>query len=333
MRILVTGGAGFIGTNLLIHLLKNKEYEVFCLDSLSYASNNHYQQLSVNFKNNFKFIELDLSDLKKTKKAIFNCAPNKIMHLAAESHVDKSILDPSIFISSNILGTYNILESARDYYENEYSEKEPFLFHHISTDEVYGDLKVDEPAFIETTSYKPSSPYAASKAASDHLVRAWNRTYDLPTIVTNCSNNYGPFQNKEKLIPTIILKLLNNESVPIYGKGENIRDWLFVSDHVTALELCMLKSNANKTYNIGGNSEKTNLEVFQTISKALSSLLNKDYEELLSSLKFVEDRPGHDSRYAINSEKIKNDLGWSPKYDFDKGIKETISWYMDNMSI
>ena len=333
MRILITGGAGFIGTNLLIHLLKKKTYEVMCLDSLSYASNDHYLNLAEEYKDTFSFVKADISNFDATRKVIFDSHPDRIMHLAAESHVDNSILNPDAFIKSNIIGTYNLLQSTKDFYEKEKFHDDKFLFHHISTDEVYGDLKLDEPAFTETTNYKPSSPYSASKASSDHLVRAWNRTYGLPTIVTNCSNNYGPFQNEEKFIPTIILKLLKEEQVPIYGKGKNIRDWLYVADHAEALELCMIKSMPNETYNIGGNAEKTNIEVFYTICRELSSIINKDYEELLSKMEFVSDRPGHDSRYAIDTGKIENDFSWEPKYSFEKGIKETINWYLGKIKL
>ena len=333
MRILITGGAGFIGTYLLIHLLKKKTYEVMCLDSLSYASNDHYLSLAEEYKDRFSFVKADISNFDATRKVIFDSHPDRIMHLAAESHVDNSILNPDAFIKSNIIGTYNLLQSTKDFYEKEKFHDDKFLFHHISTDEVYGDLKLDEPAFTEATNYKPSSPYSASKASSDHLVRAWNRTYGLPTIVTNCSNNYGPFQNEEKFIPTIILKLLKEEQVPIYGEGKNIRDWLYVADHAEALELCLTKSMPNETYNIGGNAEKTNIEVFYTICRELSSIINKDYEELISKMEFVSDRPGHDSRYAINTGKIENDFSWEPKYSFEKGIKETINWYLGKIKL
>ncbi len=333
MRILVTGGAGFIGTNLLIYLLKKKDYEVVCIDSLSYASNNHYLHLVEEHSDRFKFFKVDITDNNKIEKVVKDFCPNRIMHLAAESHVDNSILNPDAFIRSNIIGTYNLLQNAKKLYEKENFQNNGFLFHHISTDEVYGDLHIDEPAFTEESSYKPSSPYSASKAASDHLVRAWNRTYGLPTVITNCSNNYGPFQNQEKLIPTIILKLLRDEKVPIYGEGKNIRDWLYVEDHAEALELCMANSSPNETYNIGGNAEKTNIDVFQTICRELAKIINKDYEDLLSKMEFVVDRPGHDARYAININKINNDFKWKPKYSFDKAIKETINWYLGKIEI
>ena len=278
MNILVTGGAGFIGTNLLIKLLENEDFKVTCVDSLSYASNSYYLNLLNEHPNRFSFLKVDINDSKKLNDAIQASKPDKIMHLAAESHVDNSISNPGLFLETNIFGTYNLLEAVRIYLEDYKSSN--FLFHHISTDEVYGDLELNDAPFEEVNLYKPSSPYSASKASSDHLVKAWSRTYNIPSIITNCSNNYGQFQNKEKLIPSIILNLKNGNDVPIYGDGSNIRDWLYVRDHVEALEICMLSDSAGETYNIGGNQELTNIEIFNLICEEMAVLMNKDSEEL-----------------------------------------------------
>ena len=328
MKVIVTGGAGFIGTNLLIHLLKQGNYQVFCLDSLTYASNNFYKKLQNENPENFNFLKIDIASFEDVEHAIHKICPDRIMHLAAESHVDNSISRPDLFLKTNILGTFNLLESVRTYLSNE--KKDNFLFHHISTDEVYGDLNFDDDPFVESSPYRPSSPYSASKASSDHLVRAWSRTYGMPSIITNCSNNFGPFQNKEKFIPQIILNLLRGKQVSIYGDGTNIRDWLYVKDHVEALEVCMRKGVSGETYNIGGNHEMQNIDLFNLISSEVAMILGKDEKQFKDLVSFVKDRPGHDKRYAINMEKIKNSLGWHPKYNFSSALKETIQWYIDN---
>lgn len=328
MKVIVTGGAGFIGTNLLIHLLKQGNYQVFCLDSLTYASNNFYKKLQDENPGNFNFLKIDIASFKDVEHAMHKICPDRIMHLAAESHVDNSISRPDLFLKTNILGTFNLLESVRTYLSNE--KKDNFLFHHISTDEVYGDLNIDDDPFDESSPYRPSSPYSASKASSDHLVRAWSRTYGIPSIITNCSNNFGPFQNKEKFIPQIILNLLRGKQVSIYGDGTNIRDWLYVKDHVEALEVCMRKGVSGETYNIGGNHEMQNIDLFNLISSEVAMILGKDEKQFKNLVSFVKDRPGHDKRYAINMEKIKNSLAWHPKYNFSSALKETIQWYIDN---
>ena len=333
IKILVTGGAGFIGSALVRHIIHNTDHSVLNIDNLSYAGNLDSLR-NVSSSDRYFFEKANICD---PLNEIFNFhKPDVVMHLAAESHVDRSIEGPSDFINTNINGTFNLLETSRSYYEMlPKSKKELFRFHHISTDEVYGDLKNTNELFTEKTPYSPSSPYSASKASSDHLVRAWGRTYNLPTIITNCSNNYGPFHFPEKLIPHIILNALKGNSLPIYGNGLQIRDWLFVDDHARALLTVLEKGSIGETYNIGGHNEKTNLEVVETLCDLLEELAPqkpkniKNYKNLIT---FVSDRPGHDMRYAIDATKIKNDLGWVPEETFETGLRKTVQWYLDNTS-
>ncbi|EGR1512284.1 dTDP-glucose 4,6-dehydratase [Vibrio vulnificus] len=336
MQIMVTGGAGFIGSAVIRHLIQNTEHSVVNVDKLTYAGN--LQSLaSVADSERYTFEQVDICDADNVKRLFERYQPDAVMHLAAESHVDRSIDGPAEFIHTNIIGTYTLLEGARKYW-NELSEdaRQAFRFHHISTDEVYGDLPhPDEvesgelPLFTEATAYAPSSPYSASKASSDHLVRAWARTYGLPVLVTNCSNNYGPYHFPEKLIPLVILNALADKPLPIYGKGDQIRDWLFVEDHARALTEVVLNGVVGETYNIGGHNEKQNLEVVQTICKILDRLVPKatPYAEQIT---YVKDRPGHDRRYAIDADKIERELGWKPQESFESGIEKTVQWYLDN---
>jgi dTDP-glucose 4,6-dehydratase len=341
-KIMITGGAGFIGSSLIRFLINKTDNQVLNFDKLTYASNLESLK-NVTDNSRYNFIQGDICDKKVVLKSFKDFQPDVVMHLAAESHVDRSIDGPSDFIQTNVIGTLVMLECARKYWSN---QKKNFLFHHISTDEVYGSLNETD-FFTEHSNYDPSSPYSASKASSDHLVRAWHRTYGLPVIITNCSNNYGPYQFPEKLIPLIILNALDRKPLPVYGKGQNIRDWLFVEDHVSALHTVMSKGDIGETYNIGGNNEKTNIEVVNTICEILDELIplklvekkyDKKSQNLTRSIKsykdliiFVEDRPGHDFRYAINASKIKKELNWEPKKTFKSGIKKTIEWYINNL--
>jgi len=333
LKILVTGGAGFIGSALIRHLVIESSYEIVNVDKLTYAGNLE-SIFGVLNEPRYSHEQVDICDFRSLTRVFEFHQPTFIMHLAAESHVDRSIDSPNEFIKTNINGTYNLLEVAKKYYDRlNLSEKKRFRFHHISTDEVYGDLKTKEGLFTEQTSYSPSSPYSASKAASDHLVRAWGRTYGLPIIISNCSNNYGPFHFPEKLIPHVILNAIHGKPLPIYGDGLQIRDWLFVEDHVRALIKVITEGKIGETYNIGGHNEKTNLEVVETICELLEELAPnkpygvKNYRDLIC---FVKDRPGHDFRYAIDASKIERELGWVPKETFETGMRKTINWYIDN---
>lgn len=325
-KILVTGGAGFIGSAVIRHIINSTNDVVINVDKLTYAGN--LNSLGNALKSDRHIFEkVDICDAISLKNVFEKYKPNKVMHLAAESHVDRSIDAPSDFIQTNIIGTYNLLQVSLEYFKKENSD---FLFHHISTDEVYGDLgESKEDLFTEETSYKPSSPYSASKASSDHLVRAWNRTYGLPTLITNCSNNYGPYHFPEKLIPHMILNALSSKALPVYGDGSQIRDWLYVEDHARALYKVVTEGKAGETYNIGGHNEKKNLEVVETICSILDELVpkNESYKNLIT---FVKDRPGHDVRYAIDASKIERELGWKPEETFESGILKTVKWYLEN---
>jgi dTDP-glucose 4,6-dehydratase len=333
MRILVTGGAGFIGGELVRTLINQTDFEVINIDKLTYAGNCESLE-SIADSKKYSHEQLDICDLTSIEDIFDLYKPNFVMHLAAESHVDRSIHAPSNFIDTNIIGTFNLLEVSRNFYGSlAETEKKHFRFHHISTDEVYGDLKNSNDLFSEKTSYSPSSPYSASKAASDHLVRAWGRTYELPIIITNCSNNYGPYQFPEKLIPHVILNAMHGKPLPIYGDGLQIRDWLYVKDHANALIKVICEGEIGETYNIGGHNEKTNLEVVESICGLLEELSPakpsgvKKYRDLIT---FVKDRPGHDERYAIDASKIKRELSWVPEETFDTGLRKTVQWYLNN---
>lgn len=340
MKILVTGGAGFIGSAVVRHIINNTQDCVINIDKLTYAGNLE-SLISVAASERYAFEQVDICDRAELDRVFSQHQPAAVMHLAAESHVDRSITGPADFIQTNIVGTYTLLEAARHYWMQLAAErKSAFRFHHISTDEVYGDLPhPDEqacqavnqelPLFTETTPYAPSSPYSASKASSDHLVRAWLRTYGLPTIVTNCSNNYGPFHFPEKLIPLVILNALEGKPLPIYGKGDQIRDWLYVEDHARALYKVVTEGKIGETYNIGGHNEKQNLEVVQTICSILDALVPKTtpYAEQIT---YVTDRPGHDRRYAIDSSKMSKELNWQPQETFETGLRKTVEWYLTN---
>ncbi len=335
MKILVTGGAGFIGSAVIRHIIKNTRDSVINLDKLTYAGN--LESLAdVSDSERYCFEQVDICNRNELDRVFAKHKPDVVMHLAAESHVDRSIDGPSAFIETNIVGTYQLLEATRMYWlELDKEQKSDFRFHHISTDEVYGDLPHpdeqdgDLELFTEQTPYSPSSPYSASKASSDHLVRAWMRTYGLPTIVTNCSNNYGPYHFPEKLIPLVILNALEGKELPIYGKGDQIRDWLYVEDHAIALYQVITEGKIGETYNIGGHNEKKNIEVVLTICRLLDKLVPKD-TSYSNQIKYVADRPGHDRRYAIDSSKINSELNWKPKETFESGIKKTVVWYLDN---
>src|SRR5476649_2629529 len=331
MRILITGGAGFIGSALVRHLIQNTEHDVLNLDKLTYAGNLE-SLTSIASNSRYEFVQADIIDQAAVSAVIARFKPEAIMHLAAESHVDRSIDGPSDFIQTNIVGTYSLLEAARGYWSKlPEPEKSAFRFHHISTDEVYGDLHGVDDLFTETTPYAPSSPYSASKAASDHLVRAWHRTYGLPVVVTNCSNNYGPYHFPEKLIPLVILNALAGKPLPIYGDGMQIRDWLYVKDHCSAIRRVLEAGKPGETYNVGGWNEKPNIEVVKTICGILNQLKPRaDGKPYIEQITYVTDRPGHDRRYAIDATKLERELGWKPAETFETGIRKTVQWYLDS---
>ncbi len=333
MKILITGGAGFIGSAVVRHIIRNTADTVINVDKLTYAGN--LESLAeVSADPRYAFEQVDICNRAELDRIFQQHRPDAVMHLAAESHVDRSIDGPAAFIETNIVGTYTLLEASRAYWSAfGASEQERFRFHHISTDEVYGDLEDPASLFTENTPYAPSSPYSASKASSDHLVRAWRRTYGLPTLVTNCSNNYGPYHFPEKLIPLMILNALEGKPLPVYGKGNQVRDWLYVEDHARALYKVVTEGKVGETYNIGGHNEKQNIDVVQTICTLLEELAPakpaglKRYADLIT---YVADRPGHDLRYAIDASKIQRELGWTPQETFESGIRKTVQWYLDN---
>ena len=326
MRFLITGGAGFIGSALIRYLINETDHQVLNIDKLTYAGN-LLSLASVSDNPRYQFAEADICDGEVVRQLINEFKPDKIMHLAAETHVDRSVDGPRAFVQTNIVGTFTLLEAALHYWQANPTDE--FLFHHVSTDEVYGSLGASG-YFEETTPYDPRSPYSASKASADHLVRAWGATYDFPVVITNCSNNYGPYQFPEKLIPLMTFNAIHNKPLPIYGRGDNVRDWLHVEDHVRALYLVVTTGNIGETYNIGGNSEKTNVEIVETICSTLQQLVPAQNGNYLDLIEFVPDRPGHDHRYAIDTSKINQNLGWQPVESFETGLEKTVSWYLDN---
>ena len=328
MKVLVTGGAGFIGSALIRYLMAETEAEVVNFDKLTYAAN-LASLAPVADSPRYRFLKADICDRAAVAAALAEHRPDGILHLAAESHVDRSIDGPAAFLDTNIMGTYSLLDAAKAYWQSlEGPAKEAFRFHHVSTDEVYGSI--EEGLFTEESQYRPNSPYAASKASSDHLVRAWHRTYGLPVVITNCSNNYGPYQFPEKLIPLMIIKAMAGEKLPIYGKGDNVRDWLHVEDHVRALWLVFRQGRVGETYAVGGRAEMTNLEVVDRLCAILDEVLPHSPHRPHAGLKsFVPDRPGHDRRYAIDSGKLERELGWRQGHDFESGLRQTVTWYLE----
>lgn len=330
MKLIVTGGAGFIGSAVIRYLLTETDVTIINVDKLTYAGN--LESLAPVAANpRYHFAQIDIKDAVALEQLFSEHQPDAVMHLAAESHVDRSIDGPAEFIETNIVGTYTLLEAARQYWQQLPTEQQAsFRFHHVSTDEVYGSLEEDG-LFTETTPYQPNSPYSASKASSDHLVRAWHHTYGLPVVTTNCSNNYGPYQFPEKLIPLMILNAKAGKPLPVYGKGNNIRDWLYVDDHARALWKVLQNGRLGETYNIGGHNEKTNLDVVHALCQILDELLpNSPHTPHAELITFVKDRPGHDMRYAIDADKIANELGWTPQETFETGLRKTVEWYLNN---
>jgi dTDP-glucose 4,6-dehydratase len=332
-RILITGGAGFIGSAIVRHLIQDTDYEVINVDKLTYASNLESLAPVANHPR-YYFERVDICDRRALERIFAEYKPDGVMHLAAETHVDRSIQDPAVFVHTNVVGTLTLLEVAWDYWKSlDSAKKSDFRFHHVSTDEVYGDLEFEDHPFTETTPYAPSSPYSASKASSDHLVRAWYRTYGLPVLLTNCSNNYGPCQFPEKLIPLMILNAIDGQFLPVYGQGNNVRDWLYVEDHANALLHVYERGRGGETYNIGGREERSNLEVVYAVCDLLDRLrpsgrsMHPSYRDLI---RFVADRPGHDRRYAIDCRKIEVEMGWTPSESFESGLEKTMYWYLDN---
>ena len=328
MRVIVTGGAGFIGSALVRHLVLDKGYDVLNIDALTYAGNLASLR-DVEGRSNYSFRKVDICDANQMRRALAEFRPDRLMHLAAESHVDRSITGAADFIQTNVIGTFTLLEAARGYWsELDADAKKAFRFLHVSTDEVYGSLG-DKGLFTEQTPYDPSSPYSASKASSDHLAHAWHRTYGLPVVVSNCSNNYGPYHFPEKLVPLTILNALAGEPLPVYGAGDNVRDWLYVDDHARALDTIAERGRVGETYNVGGRNERRNIEVVRRICNVLDKLRPAD-QPRADLIHFVTDRPGHDARYAIDATKLEDELGWCAQETFDTGIEKTVSWYLDN---
>lgn len=333
MKLLITGGAGFIGSAVIRYVINETDHQIINVDKLTYAGNLESLK-SVIDNPHYQFEQVDICAHEAISRIFNQYEPDAVMHLAAESHVDRSIDGPSDFIQTNIIGTFTLLEAARSYWDSlDVKKKQYFRFHYVSTDEVYGDLDFDDSLFTEETPYNPSSPYSASKASSDHLVRAWWKTYRLPILISNCSNNYGPYQFPEKLIPLVILNALDGKPLPVYGDGNQVRDWLYVDDHVRALIEVLKDGKLGNTYNIGGHNEKRNIDVVKTVCSILDQMRPdkpngiKSYSDLII---FVKDRPGHDKRYAINAEKIERELGWRPEETFESGIQKAVEWYLDN---
>lgn len=332
MKVLVTGGAGFIGSAVIRHILSHTDDSVVNVDKLTYAGNLE-SLAAVSGSERYRFEQVDICDQAALERVFAAHRPDAVMHLAAESHVDRSIEGPAAFVQTNIVGTYTLLEACRQYWQGlTGAARDAFRFHHVSTDEVFGDLEGPEGLFTESTPYAPSSPYSASKASSDHLVRAWYRTYGLPVLLTNCSNNYGPYHFPEKLIPLMILNALEGKPLPVYGRGDQVRDWLYVEDHARALCQVMARGRLGETYNIGGHNEKSNLQVVESLCDLLQELApvaQRRYRDLIT---FAQDRPGHDHRYAIDAGKIERELGWSPRETFESGLRKTVQWYLDNQT-